>query len=474
MSSTSFSPIALQTGPIYFIGIGGRGMSGIGEITLQGGYAVTGSDTATKDSIRRLESLGAKVFTTHKAEQVEGCSAVIYSTAIPADNPEMIEARARGIPILHRADMLAELMRLRFTVGVGGTQGKTTTTSLVAALLDSGGLDPTVVNGGTINAYGASSKIGKGEWMVVESDESDGSFLRLRPSMAVVTNIGTEHLDHYGSPEALKEAFSEFIRNVPFHGFTVVCLDDPTIREIASGIPDRRLISYGIASEANVRASNISMSADGACFDVQMMAEDGNPVTWKQLRLSVTGRHNVLNSLAAITIAWKLGVTEDATREGLKGFAGVKRRFTTTGISKGVRVIDDNARNPAQIAATLGAARDVQSGTSGKVVAVVQASRYSRVRDMLQDYCSSLEDPDVVIVADINASGELPIAGVDKNTLVDALRRAGHRDVLALPTPSDLAALVAERTQPGDLVVCLGAQVSKMAHALPGQLEDIV
>jgi UDP-N-acetylmuramate--alanine ligase len=473
MPPSNFSPTALQPGPIYFIGLGGRGMSGIAEIALRGGYAVTGSDTATKESIKRLESLGAQVFTTHKAEQVEGCSAVIYSTAIPANNPEMIEARARGIPLLHRADMLAELMRLRFTVGVGGTQGKTTTTSLVAALLDAGGMDPTVVNGGTINAYGASSKIGKGDWMVVETDESDGSFLRLKPSIAVVTNIGTEHLDHYGSSDALKEAFGEFIRNVPFYGFAVVCLDDPTIRDIASTIPDRKLISYGIVSDANVRALNISMGADGACFDVQMMAEDDDPVAWKQLRLPVTGRHNVLNSLAAITIAWKLGVTEDAVRQGLRGFAGVKRRFTTTGIGRGVRVIDDNARNPAQIAATLGAARDVQSGTSGKVVAVVQVARYSRLRDMLQEYCSSLADPDVVIVADVNASDELPIAGVDKNTLVEALHRAGHCDALALPSPSDLAALVAERTQPGDLVIFLGAMVSKWANAFPDQLDNI-
>jgi UDP-N-acetylmuramate--alanine ligase len=238
MSLSNFSPTALQPGPIYFIGIGGRGMSGIAEITLRGGYAVTGSDTATKDSIKLLESLGAKVFTTHKAEQVQGCSAVIYSTAIKADNPEMTEARARGIPILHRADMLAELMRLRFSIGVGGTQGKATTTSLVSALLDASGLDPTVISGGIINAYGSSSKIGKGEWMVVETDESDGSFLRLRPSIAVLTNIGTEHLLHYGSPAALEEAFGDFIRNVPFYGCAVVCLDDPAVRAIASHIPD--------------------------------------------------------------------------------------------------------------------------------------------------------------------------------------------------------------------------------------------
>lgn len=474
MPTTSFSPTALQPGPIYFIGIGGRGMSGIAEVTLKGGYAVSGSDTEASDKIKRLETLGARVFTGHKADQVQGCSAVVYSTAINNDNPELVEARARGIPILHRADMLDELMRLRFTVGVGGTQGKTTTTSLVAALLDAGGMDPTVVNGGIINSYGANSKIGKGKWMVVETDESDGSFLRLNPSIAVVTNIGTEHLEYYGSPGALKEAFGKFVRNVPFYGFAVVCLDDPTIRDIASQIPDRRLISYGTDPEANVRAFNISIGADGACFDVQIKAENSQPVIWERLRLPVTGRHNVLNSLAAITIAWKLSLSEDDICKGLKGFAGVKRRFTTVGIGRGVRVIDDNARNPAQIVATLGAARDVQRGTAGKVVAVVEPCRHNRLRDMLQEYCDSLEDPDVVIVTDINASGEPPIAGVDKHTLVDALRLSGHRDALALPAPSDLATLVAERTQPGDLVVCLGAQVFKLARALPDQLNSMI
>jgi UDP-N-acetylmuramate--alanine ligase len=479
MSPNNFSPTALQPGPIYFIGIGGRGMSGIAEITLRGGYAVAGSDTAIKDSIKRLESLGAKVFTTHKAEQVQGCSAVVYSTAIKAGNSEMIEARTRGIPTLHRADMLAELMRLRFSIGVGGTQGKTTTTSLVSALLDAGGLDPTVIGGGIINAYGSSSKIGKGEWMVVETDESDGSFLRLRPSIAVLTNIDTEHLAHYGSPAALEEAFGDFVRNVPFYGFAVVCLDDPAVRAIVSHVPDRRLISYGTGPEANVRASNISMGADGACFDVQITAEDGHLITWNRLRLPVTGQHNVLNSLAAITVAWKLCVAEDAIRQGLEGFSGVKRRFTIMGTGRGVRVFDDNAHNPVQISATLSAARDVQSGTSGKVVAVFQPYRYTRLRDSLQGLCDSLMDADVVIVTEINSRGESPIAGLDKHALVEALRRSGHRDALALPAPSDLAMLVAGRTQPGDLVVCLGTpesnhgDVSTWACELPGQLETI-
>jgi UDP-N-acetylmuramate--alanine ligase len=478
-TTTSFSPTILQRGPIYFIGIGGRGMSGIAEIALRGGYAVSGSDTASLESVKRLESLGAKIFASHKAEQVKGASAVVHSTAIKADNPEMIEARAKGIPILHRADMLAELMRLRFSIGVGGTQGKTTTTSLVSALLDAGGLDPTVISGGVINAYRSSSKIGKGEWMVVETDESDGSFLRLRPSIAVLTNVGTEHLAHHGSPAALEKAFGEFIRNVPFYGFAVVCLEDPAVREIASHVPDRRLISYGTGLEANVRGSNISMGADGACFDVQITAEDGHLITWKRLRLPITGQHNVLNSLAAITIAWKLGVTGNGIRQGLEGFGGVKRRFTTIGTGRGVRVIDDNAHNPVQISATLSAARDVQSGTCGKVVAVFQPFRYTRLRDSLQGLCSSLMVADAVIVTEISPWGELPIAGVDKHTLVDALRRFGHRDALASPTPSDLAMLIAERTQPGDLVVCLGTpeispgDVSTWACELPGQLEKI-
>jgi UDP-N-acetylmuramate--alanine ligase len=474
MPPAHLRPAPFDTGPIYFVGIGGVGMSGIAETMLKRGYKVMGYDSSASANTERLEALGAKVSIGHDGSDLSALSAVVYSTAIKAGNPVMLEARAHRIPILHRAEMLAELMRSYSSIAVGGTHGKTTTTSLVAALLDAGGLDPTVVNGGIINAYGTNAKIGVGNWMVVEADESDGSFLKLNPSIAIVTNIDREHLAYYGDMKALTSAFRDFINNIPFYGFAIVCADDPVVREMITHISDRRLISYGSVAEAQVRVVNITMDSDGASFTVHVAPHESSSGLLERLRLPVTGHHNVLNSLAAIAVAWELGVTENAIRRGLSEFGGVKRRFTTTGIAQGVRVVDDNARNPAQISATLSAAREVQSGTAGKVMAIVQPIRYTRLHNLLHDFCSCLMNADAVIVADIRAAGESPIDGVDKHTLVDALRRSGHCDAVALPAPSALAALVAERTQPGDLVVCLGAgDTTTWAYALPDELNNI-
>src|SRR5918997_267743 len=349
-------PVPFDLGPVHFIGIGGIGMSAIAEIMLRIGYKVQGSDAKASANVERLQKLGAEVFIGHDAANVkDGVSAVVFSTAVKPDNPEMQAARERGVPLVRRAEMLAELMRLQFSIGVAGTHGKTTTTSMIATLLDAGGLDPTVVNGGIINAYGTNAKVGEGDWIVVEADESDGSFLRLKSTVAIVTNIDPEHLDHYGDFDGIRKAFRDFVENIPFYGFAAVCLDHPEVQ------------------------------AMGAEFDVCIQPRDGSTITLERLRLPMPGWHNVSNALAAIAVARELGVTCESIREGLSGFVGVKRRFTTTGVVDGVRVIDDYGHHPVEIAAVLRAARQV---THGRVVAVVQPHRYSRLRDLMNEFCA--------------------------------------------------------------------------------------
>ncbi|MAK81472.1 UDP-N-acetylmuramate--L-alanine ligase [Phenylobacterium sp.] len=464
-------PVPFELGPVHFIGIGGIGMSGIAEIMLRIGYTVQGSDSKASANTERLEKLGAKIFIGHEAAQVEGASAVVYSTAVKQDNPEMQAARERRLPLVRRAEMLAELMRLQFSVAVGGTHGKTTTTSMIAALLDAGGLDPTVVNGGIINAYGTNAKVGEGDWIVVEADESDGTFLKLKSTVAVVTNIDPEHLDHYGDFEAVKKAFQDFIENIPFYGFAAVCTDHPEVLALTSRVENRRLVTYGVNPQAEVRAEKISMGPDGARFDVVIRPLQGEPVRMENLHMPMAGMHNVLNALAAVAVARELSVSPEAIAAGLTGFGGVKRRFTTTGSSGGVRVIDDYGHHPVEISSVLKAARAV---TNGRVVAVVQPHRYSRLKDLFEDFCACFSDADVVIVADIYAAGEAPMEGASREALVDGLRRYGHRRALPLPGPEDLARLVLQETQKGDLVVCLGAgDITSWAYALPEQLDAL-
>jgi UDP-N-acetylmuramate--alanine ligase len=462
-------PIPLNVGPVHFVGIGGIGMSGIAEILLKIGHAVQGSDSKASANTERLEALGAKIYIGHAAENLGDATAVVYSTAVKADNPEMAAARERRIPLVRRAEMLAELMRLQFSVAVGGTHGKTTTTSMVAALLDAGGLDPTVVNGGIINAYGTNAKVGEGDWIVVEADESDGSFLRLKSTVAIVTNIDPEHLDHYGEFEQVKKAFCDFVENIPFYGFAAVCLDHPEVQAMVAKIENRRLVTYGINPQAEVRATKLLMNADGAQFDVVIAPRDAEPITIHDVHLPMPGWHNVSNALAAIAVARELGVDHESIRKGMAGFDGVKRRFTTTGTAKGVRVIDDYGHHPVEIAAVLKAARQV---ASGKVVAVVQPHRYTRLRDLMSEFSACFNDADTVIVADVYAAGEAPIEGSDRDALVEGVRRFGHRRVLPLESPQALPALIAQETESGDLVVCLGAgDITQWAYALPGQLE---
>jgi len=355
---------------------------------------------------------------------------------------------------------------------VGGTHGKTTTTSMVACLIDAGGLDPTVVNGGIINAYGTNAKVGTGDWIVVEADESDGTFLKLRSTVAVVTNIDPEHLDHYGDFEAVKRAFRDFVENIPFYGFAAVCTDHPEVQAMAAKVENRRLVAYGINPQAEVRAEKIEMGPEGARFDVVIAPLEGEAARLEGLRLPMAGHHNVLNALAAIAVARELGVGPKALREGLAGFGGVRRRFTTTGVAGGVRVIDDYGHHPVEIASVLKAARAV---TAGRVVAVVQPHRYSRLRDLFDEFCQCFNDADTVVVADVYAAGEQPIAGVDKASLAEGVRRFGHRRVLSLDSPQELARLISQEARAGDVVVMLGAgDITNWAYALPGELEVLV
>ncbi len=470
----SLRPTPFALGPVHFIGIGGIGMSGIAEIMLRIGYAVQGSDAKRSANTDRLAGLGAQIHIGHDASHIDGASAVVFSTAVKPDNVEYAAARERRLPLVRRAEMLAELMRLQFSIAVGGTHGKTTTTSMIAALLDAGGMDPTVVNGGIINAYGANAKVGDGDWIVVEADESDGSFLRLKSTVAVVTNIDPEHLDHWADFDAIRKAFCDFVENIPFYGFAAVCLDHPEVQALAARVENRRLVTYGTTPQAEVRATRIEMGPDGADFDVTIRPREGDAMEWTGLRLPMTGRHNVLNALAALSVARELGLGEAAIREGLARFGGVKRRFTTTGTAKGVRVIDDYGHHPVEIAAVLSAAREVQTGTGGRVIAVVQPHRYTRLKAHFTEFCAAFNDADAVIVADVYAAGETPIEGADRDALVEGLRRYGHRHAVPLDEPSALAGLVAQEAKPGDLVVCLGAgDITAWAHALPAELEAL-
>ncbi|HEY2178744.1 MAG TPA: UDP-N-acetylmuramate--L-alanine ligase [Caulobacteraceae bacterium] len=462
-------PTPFELGPVHFIGIGGIGMSGIAEIMLRLGYVVQGSDAKAGANTERLAGLGARVFIGHRPEQIAGAAAVVYSSAVGPDNPEMAAAREARIPLVRRAEMLAELMRQQTSVAIAGAHGKTTTTSMVAAVLDAAGLDPTVVNGGVINAYGANAKVGEGDWIVVEADESDGTFLTLRCTVAVVTNIDREHLEHYGDFDALKKAFQDFIHNIPFYSFAVLCTDDAVVREVAGRVENRRLITYGLDPEAQVRAVNLEVGPDGAAFDLAAQGSD-EPVL-AGFTLPMAGRHNVLNALAAIAVGLELGVAPAAIRAALAAFAGVKRRFTTVGVARGVRIVDDYGHHPVEIAAVLAAAR---AASDGRVVAVVQPHRYTRLRDLFEDFCACFDEADTVILADVYPAGEAPIPGVDRDALIAGLVRHGHRRVLALDNPANLPALIAAETAPGDLVVFLGAgDITAWAHALPAQLDAL-
>ena len=463
----------LRIGEMHFVGIGGIGMSGIAEVLHNLGYRVRGSDVAENGNVRRLRSLGVPVAVGHAAGNIEGAAFIVVSTAIGSDNPELAAARAAGIPVLHRAEMLAELMRLRWSIACAGTHGKTTTTSMVAALLDAADLDPTVINGGIINAYGANARVGSGDWMVVEADESDGSFTRLPATVAVVTNIDPEHLDHHGSFTRLRESFRSFVARVPFYGFSVLCIDHPEVRSLLRDIPGRRLVSYGVSDDADVRGFDLASTATGSRFSVGLRGQrPGTDTVIRHLELPMYGDHNVSNALAAIAVAWQMGLDPQVIRQGLRGFAGVKRRFTRTGVSNGITVIDDYAHHPVEIAAVLKAARS--ACPHGRIIAVVQPHRYTRLANLFDEFCDCFSDADAVIVADVHAAGEAAIPGMNRDRLVRGVRDAGHGEVYPLEAPGRLAPRVAAIAEPGDYVVCLGAgSITSWAQALPGELDAV-
>ena len=458
-----------ELGPIHFIGIGGIGMSGIAEVLLNLGYAVQGSDAAENANVLRLRKKGAIVHIGHRPENLGDAEVVVVSTAIKRDNPELAHARELRLPVVRRAEMLAELMRLKQSVAIAGTHGKTTTTSLVATLLEAGGFDPTVINGGIINAYGTNSRLGAGDWMVVEADESDGTFLKLPADIAVITNIDPEHLDHFGTFDAIKKAFRAFVENIPFYGFAVMCLDHPTVQELVGQIEDRRIITYGENPQADVRLVDIDLSGGISRFSAIIRdRKTGRQTAIEKVLVPMPGHHNALNATAAITVANQLGMSADQIRGALASFGGVKRRFTRTGEWNGAIIFDDYGHHPVEIGAVLRAAR---ASTKGHVIAIVQPHRYTRLHTLFNEFAGCFNDADTVIVADVYGAGEAPIEGADRDHLIAAIKARGHRQALALQSPRDLADLIRELAQPGDYVVFLGAgNITQWAYALPGEL----
>jgi len=459
-------------GPLHFVGIGGIGMSGIAEVLHNLGYRVQGSDLIDSANVRRLIDLGIPVAVGHEAENLGTAEVVVISSAVKSDNPEVIAARVRRIPVVRRAEMLGELMRLKWSLAIAGTHGKTTTTSMIGALLETAQLDPTVINGGIINAYGTNTRLGAGDWMVVEADESDGTFTRLPATIAVITNIDPEHLDYYESFDALRQAFEDFVGNIPFYGFAALCIDHPVVQQMIPKLSDRRVLTYGFSPQADIRAVDVRLGRDGARYDIVIsdaLADRGRTVP--DLFLPMFGRHNVQNSLAAAAIAEAMALGDDALRAALDNFKGVKRRFPRPGEWKGVTVIDDYGHHPVEIAAVLKAARAI---VAGRLIAVVQPHRYTRVSHLFEGFCTCFNDADVVVVTDIYAAGEAPIEGVSRDALVAGLIEHGHRYVRPLSDPSELAPMIREMARPGDMVVCLGAgSITGWANSLPADLEAL-
>ncbi len=451
-------------GPIHFVGIGGIGMSGIAEVLANLGYTVQGSDVAENANVVRLRARGVVIKIGHAAENLGAAQIIVVSSAIQRENPELKAARERLLPVVRRAEMLAELMRLKSTVAVAGTHGKTTTTSMIAALLDAGGIDPTVINGGIINAYGSNARLGSSEWMVVEADESDGSFLRLDGTIAVVTNIDPEHLDHYGSFDAAKDAYVEFVENVPFYGAALMCVDHPEVQSIIPRLRDRRIVTYGFAAHADVRGENVIPGPEGNRFDVSIRDRAGQVRTITGIDLPMPGRHNVQNALAAIGVAAELGIADEVIAHGFDKFGGVKRRFTKVGEVEGVTIIDDYGHHPVEIRAVLAAARE---GAEGRVIAVVQPHRYTRLRDLMDDFQGGFNDADIVMVAPVYPAGEEPIEGVSAEALADGLRARGHRMVKTVDSQADLARSLRDLAADGDIIICMGAgDITKWAAGL--------
>ena len=465
--------LPLDMGSIHFVGIGGIGMSGIAEILHNLGYLVQGSDISESANVQRLRAMGIKIYLGHSENNLGDAEVVVISSAVNPDNPEVEGARQRLMPIVRRAEMLGELMRLKWSIAVGGTHGKTTTTSMIAALLDAADLDPTVINGGIINAWGSNARLGKGDWMVVEADESDGTFVKLPATIAVVTNIDSEHMDHYGSFEALRASFDTFVENVPFYGFATLCVDDAEVQAMIPRVTDRKIVTYGRSPQADICMISIEMSENGSCFDVIISDRTTQKKrTLSNIFLPMHGAHNVQNALSVIAIANEMGIADSVLKKALGGFEGVKRRFTKTGEVNGISIIDDYAHHPVEIAAVISAAREATP--NGRIISVVQPHRYSRLRDLFNDFCTCFNDADVVIVAEVYSAGEEVIEGINQETLVEGLRSHGHRHVESLRSEEVLAQLIDNISFPGDMVVCLGAgSITNWANALPEELATL-
>ena len=465
--------LPLDIGSIHFVGIGGIGMSGIAEILHNLGYLVRGSDISEGANVKRLRAMGIKIYLGHSENNLGDAEVVVISSAVNPDNPEVEGARQRLMPIVRRAEMLGELMRLKWSIAVGGTHGKTTTTSMIAALLDAADLDPTVINGGIINAWGSNARLGKGDWMVVEADESDGTFVKLPATIAVVTNIDSEHMDHYGSFEALRASFDTFVENVPFYGFATLCVDDAEVQAMIPRVTDRKIVTYGRSPQADICMISNETSENGSCFDVNISDRTTQKKrTLSNIFLPMHGAHNVQNALSVIAIANEMGIADSILKKALGGFEGVKRRFTKTGEVNGISIIDDYAHHPVEIAAVISAAR--AAAPNGRIISVVQPHRYSRLRDLFNDFCTCFNDADVVIVAEVYSAGEEVIEGINQETLVEGLRSHGHRHVESLRSEEVLAQLIDNISFPGDMVVCLGAgSITNWANALPEELATL-
>ncbi len=463
--------LPLDIGTLHFVGIGGIGMSGIAEVLHNLGYSVQGSDIAEGANVLRLRAMGINVDVGHSEDNLGDAEVLVISSAVKADNPEVVAARQRLMPVVRRAEMLAELMRLKWSIAVGGTHGKTTTTSMIAALLDEAALDPTVINGGIINAWGSNARLGEGDWMVVEADESDGTFVKLPATIAVVTNIDSEHMDHYGSFDNLRTAFDIFVENIPFYGFAALCIDNAEVQAMIPRVSDRKIVTYGRSPQADVRITRLDSIANGSSFDVTLSDRgSGSERELSGLHLPMFGAHNVQNALAVIAVANEMDLPDEVIKNALAGFEGVKRRFTKTGEVDGISIIDDYGHHPVEISAVMSAAR--AATPDGRIIAVVQPHRYTRLQDLFEDFCTCFNDADVVVVADVYPAGEVPIEGVDRAALVEGLQSHGHRHVESLDSPDGLAGLVDRLAQTGDMVVCLGAgNITAWANALPAELK---
>ncbi len=465
--------IPLPIGTLHFVGIGGIGMSGIAEVMHNLGYIVQGSDAKASANTQRLEKMGIKVFIGHDADHVKNAEVLIRSSAVKQDNLEVVAARQKMIPIIERAEMLAEIMRLKSAIAIAGTHGKTTTTSLVAHIIDTANMDPTVINGGIINAYGTNAKLGQGDWMVVEADESDGTFVKLRSIIAVVTNIDAEHLDHFGSFENLQKSFEDFVHNIPFYGYGVLCIDHPNVQRLIPKVSEKKIVTYGFNPQADFKAEIVTHHPEGVEFNVTISERYArDEIEIKNIKLSMLGKHNVSNALAGIAVAYQMGVDSKTIKKALQNFEGVKRRFTKTGEVNGVHIYDDYGHHPVEISAVLEAAR---ASCKGKLIAVFQPHRYSRVRDLFNDFCTCFNNADTVIVSDIYPAGESPLEGISQKSLIKGLRQSGHKNVIALESAETLASQLAEELEEGAYVVCLGAgDVTTWANNLPQELETLL